>query len=117
VIGFVDNTIFATMRPGGGPSESGTNAPRCDNAIQEAFYTGWKHLHGIKIQTVTTPDGLIADVYGPVSVRHNDLFTLAESELNARLMAMQEGIYDQLFALYGDSAYPVMDCIFSQTCI
>lgn len=114
VAGFIDNTIFSTCRPGGGPVCDGVGAPRHDNSIQEAFYTGWKHIHGVKIQTVTLPDGIIADVFGPVSLRHNDLFTLAESDMNDRLDEMQEGVYNNKYCLYGDSAYPVMSSITSR---
>jgi hypothetical protein len=71
-------------------------------------------LHGVKIQTCTLPNGLIADVFGPVSVRHNDLFTLGESRINPRMRDMQQGVFDILYALYGDSAYPIYDCILSR---
>eukprot|EP01034_Spumella_vulgaris_P040630 gene40630-50266_t len=100
VIGFIDNTIFATCRPGSGPVNRGVGAPRWTSLIQQAFYTGWKHLHGVKIQTCTLPNGLIADVFGPVSVRHNDLFTLGESRINPRMRDMQRGVFDMLYALY-----------------
>lgn len=114
ICGFIDNTLFSTCRPGGGPVRAGPNSPRHDSTIQEAFYTGWKHTHGVKIQTVTLPNGLIADVYGPVSIRHNDLYTLANSDLNERLMAMQANVYTDMYAMYGDSAYPNIDCIASR---
>lgn len=114
IIGFIDNTIFATSRPGGGPVSDGVDVPRHDSNIQEAFYTGWKHLHGVKIQTITLPNGLLADVFGPVSVRHNDLYTLSESNINERLSALQEGVYQQKYSLYGDSAYTNIECITSR---
>ena len=48
-------------------------------------------------------------------MRHNDLFTLAESRIHERLIAAQAGVYiDMLYALYGDSAYPIMECILSR---
>jgi hypothetical protein len=34
IVGFIDCTIFATARPGGGPACSGVNAPRHPNIIQ-----------------------------------------------------------------------------------
>ena len=46
---FIDNTMNATCRPGGGPD--GRNAPRNDPLIQRAWYNGWKKLHGLKWQT------------------------------------------------------------------
>jgi hypothetical protein len=46
IFGFIDNTLNATCRPGGGPqfvsNDYGENALRNENEIQEAFYNGWK---------------------------------------------------------------------------
>lgn len=47
-------------------------------------------------------------------MRHNDIFTLGESRINPRLKTMQEGLFEILYSLYGDSAYPVYDCILSR---
>ena len=41
------NTMNATCRVGAGPVEDGENADRNDPLIQEAFYQGWKKLHGL----------------------------------------------------------------------
>ena len=76
VAGFTDNTMNATCRPGGGPTRTGEDAPRNDPLIQRAFYNGWKKLHGFKWQTVDLPNGMNMHVWGPVSVRHNDIWTL-----------------------------------------
>lgn len=46
VAGFIDNTLNATCRPGGGPARDGADAPRNDPLIQRAWYNGWKKLHG-----------------------------------------------------------------------
>ena len=46
VAGFIDNTMNATCRPGGGPARDGINAPWDDPLIQRAWYNGWKKLHG-----------------------------------------------------------------------
>ena len=58
VCSFVDNTMNATCRPGGGPARSGEDAPRNDPLIQWAWYNGWKKLHGMKWQTVDMPNGM-----------------------------------------------------------
>ena len=76
VFGFTDNTMNATCRPGGGPTRTGEDAPRNDPLIQRAWYNGWKKLHGMKWQTIDGPNGMNIDVWGPVSVRHNDIWTL-----------------------------------------
>ena len=56
--GFIDNTMNATCRPGGGPTRDGINAPRNNPEIQRAWYNGWKKFHGMKWQTIDLPNGL-----------------------------------------------------------
>ncbi len=107
VFGFIDNTMNATCRPGGGPARDGVDAPRNDPLIQRAWYNGWKKLHGMKWQTIDLPNGMNFHVYGPVSVRHNDLYTLFYSEVNDKLAALQAGEELQ-YVVYGDSAYIVV---------
>jgi len=104
VFGFIDNTMNATCRPGGGPARDGVDAPRNDPLIQRAWYNGWKKMHGMKWQTVDLPNGMNFHVWGPVSLRHNDMYTLHHSHINDLLTALQAN--DVLkFAIYGDSAY------------
>ena len=50
--GFVDGTVCPICRPG--------------SVNQRLLYNGHKHVHGIKFQSVVTPDGMIANMYGPV---------------------------------------------------
>jgi hypothetical protein len=108
VFGFIDNTMNATCRPGGGPTRDGFNAPRKDPLIQRAFYNGWKKLHGLKWQTVALPNGMLFHAWGPVSMRHNDLFTYRYSRINEIIARLQED--EQLqFVIYGDSAYIVVN--------
>ena len=75
VTGFIDNTIITTSRPGGGPAAEGINAPRNNPLIQKSFYTGWKKLYGIKVQTVVLPNGMIFHISKAFSARRFDLFT------------------------------------------
>jgi hypothetical protein len=106
VVGFIDNTIIGSNAPGGGPTVDGEDAPRNDPLIQRAFYQGWKKLHGIKLQFVVVPNGMIADMYGPVSCRHHDLWVLAKSHLGARIVDEQrDQIQSEGYCVYGDSAY------------
>ena len=104
IFGFLDNTMHKTCRVGGGASAPGANAPRNPALLQQAWYNGWKKLHGLKWETVDLPNGMIAFAWGPVSVRHNDLFTLRHSKLNDLLRDLQLGQAMQ-YAVYGDSAY------------
>jgi hypothetical protein len=43
IFGFIDNTLFETCRPGGGPTVDGG---RNDPLLQRSFYNGWKKNHG-----------------------------------------------------------------------
>ena len=104
IFGFVDNTMHKTCRVGGGATTPGPNAPREPKELQQAWYNGWKKLHGLKWETVDLPNGMIAFAWGPVSVRHNDLFTLRHSKLNDLIRDCQLGLAVQ-YAIYGDSAY------------
>ena len=49
--GFVDGTVRPITRPG-------------EN--QRVLYNGHKHVHAIKFQSVALPNGLIANMFGPV---------------------------------------------------
>jgi len=103
VFGFIDCNCMETCRVGGGPS--GTDTERWDDNIQRAFYNGWKSVHGLKHQTVDLAYGLTIDMYGPTSLRRNDMRLLGASKLNQRLQSMQRGQIQQLI-VYGDSIYP-----------
>jgi hypothetical protein len=50
--GFIDGTLRKTCRP---------------SRFQRLVYSGHKRCHGIKFQSVTTPDGLIALLFGPIN--------------------------------------------------
>jgi hypothetical protein len=102
IFGFIDNVQVETCRPDGPTVDGG----RTDPLLQQAFYNGWKHNLGVKLQTIDLPDGLNYHAFGPVSLRHSDLFTLSESHMDARIRAVQAG-GDVQFKVYGDSAYKV----------
>lgn len=113
VIAFIDNKCTATCRPGSGPAHDGPGAPRKDpgGLIQISVYSGWKKLHGFKIETVTAPDGMTIHALNGISMRHNDLFSLALSGVNDHLReaCTTNGVLDpRQFKLYGDSIYLVL---------
>jgi hypothetical protein len=58
----------------------------------------------MKWQTVDLPNGMNYHVWGAVSVRHNDMFTLRHSNINDIIAATQRGNLLQ-YSIYGDSAY------------
>ena len=98
-IGFIDCNCLETDRPGGGPSEAGANSARWDADVQRAFYNGWKSIHGLKHQTVDNSLGFTIDVYGPTSLRRNDLRLFRESNINERMRNAGN------WCIFGDSAY------------
>ena len=104
ISGFLDNTIIATSRVGSGSLEDEEGSARKNPLIQQTWYNGWKKVHGIKYQTFDLPNGMNAQVYGPLSCRRHDLFVLNESNLNEKLFQLQRNEFLQ-FKIYGDSAY------------
>jgi hypothetical protein len=90
---------------GGGPAEAGANAAKWDDLVQRAFYNGWKSVHGLKHQTVDDAFGFTEDMYGPTSLRRNDLTLLRKkSNINGRLVVLQANAVLQ-YIVMGDSAY------------
>lgn len=64
------------------------------------------------IQAVSTPNGLIANLFGPVEGRHHDAFLLSASGLLSQLQThMQPNA--QPYVLYGDPAYGTTQHIIS----
>ena len=57
-VGFIDGTVRPICRPG---------------ELQRVVYNGHKRVHALKFQSFTLPNGMIANMYGPVgkSVVHN----------------------------------------------
>ena len=64
--GFIDGTVRPVCRPG---------------ELQRVIYNGHKRVHLIKFQSVVVPDGLIANLFGPVEGRRHDSGMLADSNL------------------------------------
>jgi hypothetical protein len=83
---------------------------------------GYVKGHGLKVLTVALPNSLIGGLYGPASAQENDIGTLNLSNLNQELMLLQldvmearENEEDMLYySLYGDSIFPLLNCIVSR---
>ena len=88
--GFVDATFRRTYRP---------------IYFQRVIY-GPSRSHGIKLQSVVTPDGLIANLFGPIAGNRHDCFLLGESGLLLELRKTMPEEGSPTVALYGDGAYP-----------
>ena len=105
---FVDNNQVKTCRPGAGPGLGPGWRTPLQALIQRSFYNGWARAHGIKFETLDAPNGMTMWVYGPGSLRQNDLWMIGRSGLNIVMMIIQTrlGIPDALHKLiYGDSIY------------
>jgi len=111
VFGFIDNTVYETARPGGGPTHEGRGSPRNHPYLQQAFYNGWKSVHGVKCQTVSLPNGMMCNIWGPVSVRHNDNYCLLHSNIQNRLLSAMSETLPVTYNMFGDSAYWADDCL------
>ena len=64
--GFVDGTVRPVCRPG---------------RMQRVLYDGHKKVHALKFQSIAAPNGLIANLYGPVEGRRHDSTLLAQSQI------------------------------------
>lgn len=107
---FIDCNCLPTSVVGGGPAEEGANAMRWSDEIQQAFYIGWKSIHGLKHQTIDNAFGFTIDIEGPTTVRHNGLTLLRESEANNTFRDLQlNSTASKQCRIFGDSAYKTYD--------
>ncbi len=89
--GFVDGTVRPICRP---------------KRNQREVYNGHKRVHALKYQSVVAPNGLIANLYGPVEGRRHDSRMLAMSGLLEKLQQHSYSPTGEVLCLFGDSAYP-----------
>eukprot|EP00601_Ochromonadales_sp_CCMP2298_P008527 CAMPEP_0173202072 /NCGR_PEP_ID=MMETSP1141-20130122/18734_1 /TAXON_ID=483371 /ORGANISM="non described non described, Strain CCMP2298" /LENGTH=356 /DNA_ID=CAMNT_0014127325 /DNA_START=83 /DNA_END=1150 /DNA_ORIENTATION=+ len=104
VFGFIDDTVIHTTRVGGGPAEPGEDAARFNPIIQHSFYTGYKHMHGLKYQSIELPNGLCMDLYGPTPVNFGDTELVTESQLEMKLAQLSHGLGKE-YIIYGDGIF------------
>ena len=90
--GFVDGTVRRICRPG-------TN--------QRVMYNGHKKVHAIKFQSVVAPNGMVANLYGPMEGKRHDATMLARSNLLGQLVQHSRAPDGTILCIYGDPAYPL----------
>ena len=90
--GFMDGTVRPVSRPGNN---------------QRVLYNGHKRVHEIKLQSVATPDGMVALLHGPYEGRRHDSGILRESGLLPMLQQHSVSPNGEIMCLYGDAAYPL----------
>ena len=90
--GFIDGTVRPISRPG---------------RNQRVMYNGHKKVHAIKFQSIATPNGLIANLYGPVEGKRHDSAMLAQSQVLNQLQHLSFNRHVDILCIYGDPAYPL----------
>lgn len=88
--GFIDGTLREVARP---------------EINQRLLYNGWKRYHALKYHIVTSPDGMIAHIYGPVEGRRHDHTIYNMSGLSTILNKYAWDPLGNPLVIYGDSAY------------
>ena len=93
--GFIDGTVRPICRP---------------TRHQRVVYNGHKRVHSLKFQSVVTPNGMIANLFGPVEGRRHDSAVVRMSGLMAELEHRQmRDRAGRAMAVYGDPAYPLRE--------
>ena len=90
--GFIDGTVRPICRPG---------------QMQRGLYNGNKKVHALKFQSVAAPNGLVANLYGPVEGKRHDSGMLAQSTLLQKLQQFSHDTNGRALCVYGDPAYPL----------
>ena len=71
---------------------------------QMIVYNGHKRQHALKYQSITTPNGMIANLYGPVDGKRHDATI---SGLMLILENFSLGPQHERLCIYGNPAYPL----------
>ena len=74
--------------------------------MPRTVYNGRKRVHAIKFQAIATPNGLAANLYGPVEGKRYDSRMLADSAILPLLQKYSVNQIGNQLCLYGDLAYP-----------
>ncbi|XP_015772316.1 PREDICTED: uncharacterized protein LOC107350588 [Acropora digitifera] len=89
--GFIDGTVRPLCRPG-------------EN--QRVLYNGHKRVDGIKFQSVVAPNGMIANLYGPVEGKRHDagMLTNAQKAFNPSMSSVRiavEWVFGDIVNYFG----------------
>ena len=75
--------------------------------MQRTVYNGHKHVHTTKFQAIATPNGLVANLCGPVEGRRHDSGMLANSSILPLLQEYSVNQNGNQLSIYGDLTYPL----------
>ena len=95
--GFIDGTVRPISRPG---------------EHQRTMYNGHKRIHAIKFQSVVTPDGMIANLYGPVGKHSINIICLPLGNYNYHNNTVMSS--DALGLIRTFNLYTFFVCIYTQ---
>ena len=87
--------------------EKGAALQNCWGFIERVMYNGHKKVHSIKFQSIATPNGLIANLYGSVEGKRHDSAMLAQSQVLNQLQRFSFNHHGDILCVYGDPAYPL----------
>ena len=73
---------------------------------QRILYSGHKKVNAIKFQSVAVPNGLVANLFGPVEGKRHAISMLAESNLYNQLAQYDVNTNGDPLCTCGDPAYP-----------
>lgn len=111
--GFLDGTIRSNCRPIRNQRQVKNDLPCyiiyvCLTKLpgQFQFYNGHKRVHACKFQSLILPNGIIANMYGPVNGRRHDGHVLAKSRLIEKLEA-KFNIFRTPPYIFSDTGYPL----------
>lgn len=90
-VAFIDGTVIAMARTG-------------TDAMQRDTYNGHKRQHALKYQAITTPDGMMLNLAGPVVGRRHDWFLYMNSGLE-EILPVVLNIEGERFCIWGDPGY------------
>ncbi|CAC5389771.1 unnamed protein product [Mytilus coruscus] len=90
--GFIDGTVRPLCRP---------------TTNQRILFNGHKRVHAIKFQSIVSPNGLVANMYGPIEGRRHDAGLLRESGICGELQTHITTPTGDIYVIYGDPAYPM----------
>ncbi|KAK3105969.1 hypothetical protein FSP39_009829 [Pinctada imbricata] len=90
--GFIDGTVRPICRP---------------QENQRLVFNGHKRIHGLKFQSIVTPNGMIAHLFGPIEGRRHVAGMLRESGIETQMQRYMTTQNNEVYSVYGDPAYPI----------
>ena len=79
----------------------------CPVQKQRVTYNGQKFIHRLKYQSITTPNGIITNIFGPAEEQHHDSSMLVRSSMMPVFGSFSMGPNGERLCIYADPAYPL----------